>query len=236
MDPTAGRCRICHNQRVAPFKEELPMSLGVRSSVLSLLAILALLRPGLGAEPRWAPLGPPAAPLAARLLVEPGGGDRAYAFNEAGVWRSRDGGGSWRSIQVGLDRPAQAFTFDPSRPGRLYAAVSELDGYATIQRSDDFGDHWTAVFRGGDASASYHQELKVNPHAPDEVYWLGNYQLLRSRDAGRTWECFVVAGDCASPATQAQVDGFAFAPDRPGTMYVAGYGSGFYATHDAGRT
>src|SRR5689334_8315756 len=95
-------------------------------AVVVLAVLLSLARSGAAAEPRWVPLGPPAGPLAARLVVEPGNGNRAYAFNEAGLWRSRDDAGSWRSIQAGIGRSPQAFAFDPLRPGRIYASATDL--------------------------------------------------------------------------------------------------------------
>jgi photosystem II stability/assembly factor-like uncharacterized protein len=200
-----------------------------------LLAMLALTQSSAAAEPRWAPLGPPAAPLAARLVVEPGNGNRAYAFNAAGLWLSRDDADSWRSIQVGLGRAPQAFTFDPFRPGRLYAVALDVDFTATVYRSDDFGNRWTPVFRSGQAFSGYTPQLLADPFAKDTLLWINNYNLYRSRDAGRTWNCVPVRGAECVQSVQPQT--FAFAPDRPKTLYVLEQGGGgFHVSRDDGRT
>lgn len=193
----------------------------------ALLATLCLARSGAAAAPRWVPLGPPGAPLAARLVVN---GNRAYAFNQMGLWLSRDGAGSWRSIQSGLGQAPQAITFDPFRPGRIYAATLETDTTGGIYRSDDFGAHWASVFRGSE-TVSYAQDLQADPFVKDTLYWATDYQTYRSRDAGRTWGCF--PADCA-PSFGARL--FAFRPDRQGTVYAISRLDVFYASHDGGQT
>jgi photosystem II stability/assembly factor-like uncharacterized protein len=175
------------------------------------------------AAPRWAPVGPPAAPLAARLFFDPaGGGGRGYALTEAGLWRSPSSG-SWRSIESGLDGNLQAFAFDPRRPGRLYASVAELDGSTSVRRSDDFGDHWRVISRLPYDISGYPQELQVDPFAPDTVYWLSNTFLSRSEDGGHTWRDIHSA------------ESFGLAPDQPGTVYAIA-GAGFYTSADGGET
>jgi photosystem II stability/assembly factor-like uncharacterized protein len=76
--------------------------------------------------------------------------DELYAQNHGGVFRSRDGGRSWDSIEDGL--PA-VFGFpvltDPRKPGRVFVfpLVADVDrfppdGELAVWRSDDGGDHW----------------------------------------------------------------------------------------------
>ncbi|HSS51869.1 MAG TPA: sialidase family protein, partial [Thermoanaerobaculia bacterium] len=175
------------------------------------------------AAPRWSPVGPPAAPEMPRLFFAPaGGGGRGYALTEAGVWRSPSSG-SWRSIQTGLDGRPHAFAFAPGRPGRLYATVSELDGTTSVRRSDDFGDHWSVVFRLPFDTSYVLQDLQVDPFAPDTVYWLSDSFLSRSDDGGRTWTDIQYANS------------FVLSPDQPGTVYAIA-GGGFSTSVDGGKT
>lgn len=201
-------------------------------AVAALVGILALAMADLAnAEPRWTPVGPPAAPSFARLQIDPADGITAYALTVAGLWRSRGGAGAWRSIQTGLDGSPLAFAFDPRRPGRLYTLVSEPDGSGSIRRSDDSGGRWSQVFATPSLSPAQAHELRMDPFAPDTLYWLADRYLQRSRDGGRTWECFAVASDCVNAYNG--VNAFAFAPDRARTIYaVSGYD--FYVTHDGG--
>ncbi|HEY7213589.1 MAG TPA: hypothetical protein VIC28_03115, partial [Thermoanaerobaculia bacterium] len=206
----------------------------IRHRVACLATLLGILAAHLAAaEPRWTSLGPPAAPTFARLQIDPADGVTAYALTTTSLWRSRGGPGSWRSIQVGLDGLPLAFAFDPRRPGRLYTLVYEPDGGGSVRRSDDFGGRWSRVFAEPSLSPVNAHELRVDPFAPDTLYWLTDRSLRRSRDAGRTWECFAVASDCAGVYNG--VNAFTFAPDRARTMYaVSGYD--FYVTHDGGAT
>jgi photosystem II stability/assembly factor-like uncharacterized protein len=177
----------------------------------------------LAAAPRWASVGPPAAPLAARLFFDPaGGGGRGYALTEAGLWRSPSSG-SWRSIEAGLDGNPRAFAFDARHPGRLYATVAELDGSTSLRRSDDFGGRWSVVLRLSYDTSWYAQDLQVDPFAPDTLYWVSNQLLSRSEDGGRTWTDLQYA------------DSFVLAPDQPGTVYAAA-GHGFSTSVDGGKT
>lgn len=200
--------------------------------VVALVAVLAADRLS-AAEPRWRPVGPPAMPQTARLVFDPTNGARGFALSEAGLWRSQSGGGDWRSIQVGLDGPPQAFAMDPKRPGRVYAAVNAFDSTWSIRRSDDFGDHWTVAFRSSDSRTFYPQDLQVDPFASDTLYFLTGEFLNRSRDGGRTWECFPVASGCVGVVNT--VGTFALAPDRPRSLYATS-GNALFRTYDGGAT
>ena len=186
------------------------------------------------AEPRWMSIGPPAVPPYARLFPDSVDGSRQYALSAAGLWSTRNGGGSWRLLQNGLEWPPQAFAADPAHPGRLYVSVVRFDGETTIRRSDDFGDHWRVVYSTPYSSPSYPQDLQVDPRQPDTLYWLEQQFLHRSRDGGKTWSCYPETNECVGVVLT--VNSFALAPDRPGTVYISGGGWGFYVTHDGGQT
>lgn len=206
-----------------------------KSFSLALLTLIAWVQPGAAQEPRWVPFGPPAAPTSSHLVVDAdNGGQVAYAFNETGLWRSRDAAGSWRSIQAALGRPVQALTFDPFHSGRIYVATREVDFTSVIYRSDDSGDHWTPLFRSPGQFAIYQEALLADPFARDTLFWSADERLFRSRDAGKTWDCVPVVTDCAN---NFRTQGFAAAPDRAGTFYViGGGGAGIHVSHDDGRT
>jgi photosystem II stability/assembly factor-like uncharacterized protein len=186
------------------------------------------------AGPRWTPIGPPAGPMAARLVLDPGSGSRAYALTAAGLWRTQNGGRTWISIQNGLDWPASTVAVDPSHPGRLYASVLEFDYKVSIRRSDDFGDHWTLLFRQSSVFLNTPQDLEVDPFAPNTLYWLRNQLLLRSRDGGQTWSCLPLGKFCSGP-TFVPVMAFALSPVRPRTIYAQSNGT-FFASFDGGGT
>jgi len=111
---------------------------------------------------------------------------------ESGLFKSTDGGETWKKLTNGLPTPAQGLTrigfcIAPSDSKRLYATVDAGD-HGGIYRSDDGGDTWNNVnpkelFWGrGDDFA----EVKVDPRNRDIVY-TANVVTWKSTDAGLTW-------------------------------------------------
>ena len=118
-----------------------------------------------------------------------------FAGPGSGLYKSTDGGTTWRPITKGLP------TFDeglgrigiavaPSRPSRLYLTV-EQRGNGWIYRSDDAGESWTRMTSDPRIATrpSDFGEVKVDPKNPDVVY-SGSIVTWRSADGGRTWTAF----------------------------------------------
>jgi photosystem II stability/assembly factor-like uncharacterized protein len=114
------------------------------------------------------------------------------AYNgTGGLYKSTDGGDTWRQLKTGLPDPVlQAdVTISPSNPNRIYATVAGSRG-VTIYRSDDAGETWTrtstdtrpsARIGGGDLPVP-----KVDPKDPDVLYTTSTV-TWRSMDGGKTW-------------------------------------------------
>src|SRR5262245_52548863 len=116
-----------------------------------------------------------------------------------GLYKSTDGGATWKKLEHGL--PADAVQLDvaiaPSRPSRLYVtlATSEKADYESgkgngLYRSDDAGATWTKVtsderpmmkIGGGDLMVPV-----VDPKDPDTVY-VASIVAMKSKDGGKTW-------------------------------------------------
>jgi len=110
----------------------------------------------------------------------------------SGLYKSIDGGDTWRHITTGLPGPDEGVGrigvgIAPSNPLRMYATVdARTDG--GVYRSEDGGESWTWIHgdrrlwgRGGDFA-----EIRVHPDDPDRVY-VGNIASYRSDDAGKNW-------------------------------------------------
>jgi photosystem II stability/assembly factor-like uncharacterized protein len=113
----------------------------------------------------------------------------------SGLFKSTDGGATWRQLTKGLPTFEQGLgrigiAVTPSDPKRLYANVDspQLGG---VYRSDDAGESWQRVNdevrvwgRGSDFA-----EVKVDPRDPDTVY-SANTSTYRSVDGGHTYHAF----------------------------------------------
>ena len=116
-------------------------------------------------------------------------------FNGPGsaVYKSTDGGSTWRLIVNGLPTFAGdglgriGITVAPSNPQRLFATV-EAATRGGLYRSDDAGEHWSLINadprvteRGSDMA-----EVKVDPKNPDVVY-TASVVSWKSTDGGKTF-------------------------------------------------
>ena len=163
--------------------------------------------PGLrehGSGPHWQPgaggmclhtiLPDPRDP--ARMLV---------AISAAGVFRTDDGGATWRPTNAGLvsegipDPDAEVghcvhkLALHPDRPDTVY-----MQKHWDVMRSDDGGEHWYDV--GGDLPTDFGFVVDVHAHEPETVYVLpitsdaehfppeGRLRVYRSRTGGHEWE------------------------------------------------
>ncbi len=116
----------------------------------------------------------------------------AFRGPGSGLFKSEDGGSTWRPLTKGLPTFAQGlgrigFAIAPSDPQRLYAQVDAKEGAGTY-RSDDAGISWTLVNsearvhgRGDDFA-----EIRVDPKDRDTVY-AANTSTYRSKDGGKSW-------------------------------------------------
>jgi len=111
----------------------------------------------------------------------------------SGVFKSTDGGTTWRPSDAGLPTFADdgrgriGLTVAQSNPRRLFATV-EARTRAGLYRSDDAGDTWTLV--NGDPRvtnrAADFAEVKVDPKNADVVY-TGSIVAWKSTDGGKTF-------------------------------------------------
>jgi photosystem II stability/assembly factor-like uncharacterized protein len=116
-----------------------------------------------------------------------------------GIFKSSDGGNTWRQLTNGLpaDMVQANLAISPSLPSRIYATLgtSGHGDYGSgaglgFYRSDDGGETWYAAtsdprpamrIGGGDLPIA-----RVDPKNPDVVYSTG-IVTVRSSDGGKTW-------------------------------------------------
>jgi photosystem II stability/assembly factor-like uncharacterized protein len=122
-----------------------------------------------------------------------------YSGTDGGLFKSTDGGATWRQLTNGLPKDlVQIYVaIAPSEPSRLYATVAttkpsayESSAGLGVYRSDDAGESWSQIttdprpamrIGGGDLPIP-----RVDPKNADVVY-SASIVTHRSTDGGKTW-------------------------------------------------
>jgi photosystem II stability/assembly factor-like uncharacterized protein len=108
---------------------------------------------------------------------------------KSGLFKSADGGLTWRPVRKGLpagDLGRIALAVAPSKPGLVYATVEAKR--TALYRSEDRGESWTEL---NDSSLVnnrpfYFSRMLVDPSNADRVYKMGTIAAV-SGDGGRTF-------------------------------------------------
>ncbi len=167
----------------------------------------------------------------ASLLAVPGPPATLLAgIGNGGAFRSVDGGRHWTAARTGLENESNPGTYvtpwqmavDPGDPSTIYAATN-----FGVFKTTDGGDHWQ-VSNNGLPSDRFIRRIAVDALDPTIVYCTNARGAYVSSDRGVTWRAILAA------ASGAWIDGVAIDPGRPGRLYAAASGDGFYRSDDHG--
>jgi hypothetical protein len=171
-----------------------------------------------------------------QIAIHPSRGNILLAAAAGGgVWRTDNGGLSWRPLmhlQPTLTMGAVAFA--PSNPQVIYAASGEdADGWGPawggvgVYRSTDGGAHWTVCTT---LPSTLFSAIVVSPRDANTVYVAGNLGLHKTTDGGATW--------ITNPGQTSLLDGsvtdVVVAHDDPDRLYVGVRFDGVYETTSGG--
>ena len=168
----------------------------------------------------WTPVGPFAPGGAVNALaIDASPPATLYAGTDAGLFKSVDGGASWRLSSDGLETySVYALAVDQSAPGMLYAGAA-----GGIYKSTDGGTTWRPTYRSTYSAVT---RVVVAQASPSVVYALEVYvgpspggvslptTILRSTNHGESWLPLPSIGFV-------QVGGIAADPASAGTVYLA---------------
>src|SRR6185436_20494900 len=141
------------------------------------------------------------------ILIDPSNHQRIFiAISAAGVFRTDDGGKTWKPINRGLnsayvlpDPKAEVghcvhrIAMHRSRPNVLF-----MQKHWDVLRSDDAGDSWHEV--SGNLPTDFGFVIDVHAHEPETIYVVpiksdsehyvpdGKLRVYRSRTGGHEWE------------------------------------------------
>src|SRR6185295_20155274 len=155
---------------------------------------ILLLAASAPASAAWSPLGgldeppievqlDPSRPglLYARVIANDGP-------EEGYLWRSEDGGETWRNVQRGLERSSSVLAIDPADPRVIW--LWTVDGQ--LWRSGDAGDTWSRRFKtpADQQPAPQVFQLLVDRRNPSTV-WRVDYdsgtRVAVSKDGGESF-------------------------------------------------
>ena len=129
----------------------------------------------------WTPL-----PLQGAFSVAPDPRDPAvvWAATRSGLFRSRDTGQTWERIQANLPQPYRVLSLavDHLDPQRLYLQIFNRPSRG-LWTSGNGGRSWVRR-----PTVPFGRALYTDLHTAQTLYLVTESRILRSRDAGQTWD------------------------------------------------
>ncbi|MEX5219850.1 MAG: exo-alpha-sialidase [Nitrospira sp.] len=176
------------------------------------------------------------------------------AISAAGVFRTDDGGQTWRPVNKGLksqyelpDADAEVghcvhrIAMHPSRPDVLF-----MQKHWDVMRSDDAGESWHEV--SGNLPTDFGFPIAVHAHQPDTIYVVpiksdsehfppdGKLRVYRSRTGGNEWEALTKGLPQENCYVNVLRDSMAVDSLDPCGLYFGTTGGQIYGSADGGDT
>ena len=151
---------------------------------------------------------------------------------ESAVYKTTDGGKSWRKVQEGLPKDVDlgriGLAVSPVDPDVVFALVEAAEDKSGFFRSSNRGETWEKRGDYKTTSGQYYQEIFCDPKNVDRVYSMDTW-LHVTEDGGKT---FKKVGEKTK-----HVDNHALWIDPADTDHLlAGCDGGIYETYDRGAT
>jgi photosystem II stability/assembly factor-like uncharacterized protein len=133
-----------------------------------------------------------------RVVTPAKGSGTVYAVNYQGLYRSMNGGATWKKLTIGLPIPYGPLFLvaDPVDPNRLYAevVVDQASSETRLYTTADGGASWKPVGSRGLPADVY--IAAIDPQFPQILYASGaSDQIYKSRDRGASWRPVGIAPD-----------------------------------------
>jgi photosystem II stability/assembly factor-like uncharacterized protein len=149
---------------------------------------------------------------------------------ESAVWKSTDGGNTWRKLIKGIpgvDKGGMSIIVSPINHNIVYLMVEAAMGKGGFFRSSDRGESWNKM-SDYNTSGQYFGEIYPSPFDVNTVYSLETRSKYTT-DGGKTWKNI---GN-----NKRHVDDHAFWIDKKDkNHFMIGTDGGLYETFDGGKT
>jgi len=160
-----------------------------------------------------------------RLKASPLDDDLMFARTSMGQFRKNPGTDEWTFLEESLvagDIDLRAFSINPSNIAQIWAGAANASTQVVMMKSDDNGDTWKNVGLGGvQEFVDGVREIAIDPMIENTIYACLISKLVRSNDAGETWE-EVIQDELDGEPVSFACTAVRFHPDTPGTMITAG--------------
>ncbi|GAC1653673.1 MAG: exo-alpha-sialidase [Gemmatimonadaceae bacterium] len=188
------------------------------------------------------------------ILCDPANRERILvAISSGGVYRTDDGGRSWRPRNAGIradflpnkhpefGQCVHKVVHHPARPERLF-----LQNHWGLYRSDDWGDSWHDIANGVPSDFGFAMEM--HPHDPDTVFILpmesdafrcapgARLRVYRTQDAGASWKPLTRGLPQAEAYETVLRDAMAADAATPAGVYFGTRTGKLYASADDGNS
>jgi photosystem II stability/assembly factor-like uncharacterized protein len=175
----------------------------------------------------WRVIGPglPVGTYVVRLRIDPNDSNFAYAVAQDQIFRTSDGGKSWKRIaaQKVMSRIADLgfsdLAIDPTHPSTVYAA----SGDRGLRKSTDRGNHWSTIYKNDALS------VLPDPSDPSTIYIEDRGNITRSLDGGRTWSRI-------DPPQRTYSYQLSVSSTEPGTLYAVSFSGQTYKSSNKGES
>jgi photosystem II stability/assembly factor-like uncharacterized protein len=188
-------------------------------------------------------LGPNSGEVTSIVLDPSGSHDRAIyiATNDGGIWRSGDGGASWRPVSDSMPSLSMgAVTLDPSSPAIVYAGTGNghdpgltFSRGVGVYRSADGGETWSQLHADLFTGATI-ERLAV-PSANGLLVGTSR-GLYRSVDGGANFGSDPPSFRNGQPVVRASTVDLSLDTANPSTVYASFFGLGLLRSTDGGAT
>ena len=173
---------------------------------------------------------------------------RSVAYGD-GVYRSQDGGKSWKNMGLKESEHIGMIAIDPRNSKHIYVAAYgplwSSGGDRGIYKSTDGGESWEAVLEVSEHTGF--NEIHMDPRNPDVLYATAHQRrrhvwtyvsggpesaIYKSTDAGATWNKI----SKGLPGGDKGRIGLAIPPSNPDIIYAMIEGHGVYRSTDRGAS